>query len=72
MDVFFDLLVYFLVVLPLQFKCLRAAEWEGVSIAVLDISLLLPASSSLSHVAVVTPSAYRHGAVDAYPCLHAS
>lgn len=47
-------------------------DGKGVSNAVLDISLLLPASSSLSHVAVATLSTFRHGAVAAYPCLHAS
>ena len=52
--------------------CVWAAGWEGVSNAVLDISLLLPTSSSLSCVAVATLRTHRHGVVVAYPCLHAS
>lgn len=51
--------------------CVRAAGSHNVSNAVLDVSLLLPSSSSLSHVAVATQSTYRHQLVVACPCLHA-
>lgn len=53
-------------------QCERAAGWESVSRAVLDIALHLPASRSLSCVAVATTSTYRHPVVVAYPYLRAS